>query len=255
MKISIVTATYNSLKSLPTALESIQKQTYKNIEWIIVDGQSTDGTLDYIRKNENLIEQWISEPDKGIYDALNKGIAMATGDIIGLLHSDDLYYDEETLKKIADVFENHEVDGVYGDLEYVSKDQVDKVIRFWKSKPFQPELLNQGWMVAHPSMFLKKEVYSNYGDFDLSYKISADYDFILRIFKETELKFQYIPEVITKMRVGGASNRSLQNIIKKSKEDLIALRKSKIKRPFLTLIRKNLCKINQFVIKQKTQKI
>lgn len=246
MKISIITATYNSLNSLPTALDSILSQTYDDIEWIVVDGQSTDGTIDYIKANEKLINQWASEPDQGIYDALNKGIAMATGDVIGLLHSDDLFNSEYTIAQIAELFKYSKADGVYGNLRYVSKTNTEKNIRFWRSNYFRPQLLKKGWMPAHPSLFLKKEVYQKHGKFDLKFKIAADYDFILRIFQDPELKFSYHNRVITKMRVGGASNRTLKNIIRKSKEDLLALKKNKFNYPYWVLIRKNLSKLSQF---------
>lgn len=247
MKITIITATYNSHKSLPTALKSVAAQTYDDIEWIVIDGQSTDGTLDYIKANEDLIDQWISEPDQGIYDALNKGIAMANGDVIGLLHSDDLFNSEYTIAQIAELFKYSKADGVYGNLRYVSKTNTDKTIRFWKSEYFDPKLLKKGWMPAHPSLFLKKEVYQTHGQFDLNFKIAADYDFILRIFMDRELKFSYHNQVITKMRVGGASNQSFKNIVRKSKEDLRALKKNKLKYPYLILLRKNLSKLPQFL--------
>jgi glycosyltransferase len=246
MKVSIITATYNSLENLPSALESVSQQTYKNIEWIVVDGNSTDGTLAFIKSHQDQIGQWVSEKDAGIYDALNKGIAMATGDVIGLLHSDDLFNSKQTLDKIIHQFQNTGADGVYGDLEYVSKTNVQKVIRYWKSKTFSKDLLEKGWMPPHPTLFLKKEIYQKCGGFDLSFKIAADYDFILRIFSDPQLKFTYLPEVITKMRVGGASNKSLSNIAQKSKEDYRALKQNKIPNASLALFKKNQSKISQF---------
>lgn len=246
MKVSIITATYNSLKSLPTALDSLESQTYRDIEWIVVDGNSTDGTIDFIKSNSNSISQWISEPDQGIYDALNKGIDMATGDVIGLLHSDDFFNSKDTIAQIAELFKYSKADGIYGNLRYVSKTNTKKNIRFWKSDYFRPQLLKKGWMPAHPSLFLKKEVYQKHGKFDLEFKIAADYDFVLRIFQDGSLKFVYHNKVITNMRIGGASNRTLKNIIRKSKEDLMALRKNNFKYAYWVLMRKNLSKLSQF---------
>lgn len=246
MKVSLITATYNSRKSLPTALESITGQTYKHIEWIVVDGQSTDGTVDYIKSHQQHIHRWISERDKGIYDALNKGIAMATGDVIGLLHSDDVLYSKHTIEHIVNQFVSSGADGVYGDLEYVSKTNTANLIRYWKSKVFTPSLLLKGWMPPHPTLFLRRDVYKTFGCFDLSFDIAADYDFILRIFGQDQLKFEYLPEVITKMRVGGASNKSFNNIRQKSLEDFRALKKNKIPYANSVLLKKNLSKISQF---------
>jgi glycosyltransferase involved in cell wall biosynthesis len=244
MKISIITATYNSKTTLQDALASIESQKEVNIEYIIIDGGSTDGTLDLI-KNNDTIAKYISEPDKGIYDALNKGIQLATGDIIGFLHSDDLFASNSVVAQIVKEFENVVIDGVYGDLEYVDKENTKRVIRHWKSEPFQPKLLKQGWMPAHPTLFLRTEVYEKHGLFNLSYKIAADYDFMLRILKDKTLQFSYLPQVITRMRVGGASNRSLKNIIQKTKEDYKVVTSNGVG-GWLTIVIKNKSKIKQF---------
>jgi glycosyltransferase len=244
MKISIITATYNSKTTLQDALASIASQKEVTIEYIIIDGGSTDGTLDLI-KNNDTIAKYISEPDKGIYDALNKGIQLATGDIIGFLHSDDLFASNSVVAQIVKEFENVVIDGVYGDLEYVDKENTKRVIRHWKSQPFQPKLLKQGWMPAHPTLFLRTEVYEKHGLFNLSYKIAADYDFMLRILKDKTLQFSYLPQVITRMRVGGASNRSLKNIIQKTKEDYKAVTSNGVG-GWLTIVIKNKSKIKQF---------
>jgi len=250
MKISIITATYNSGTSISSALQSIASQTYLNLELIIIDGASGDNTLDVVKEKYSRPVFIISEKDKGIYDALNKGIKAATGDIIGFVHSDDFLASKELLSKIAHIFQEEKVDGVYGDLQYVNKEDTSKVIRYWKSEAFKPELLKKGWMPAHPTLFLKKEVYEKHGLFNLNYNIAADYDLMLRIFSDPTLKFIYLPEVITKMRVGGASNRSLKNIKLKSQEDLKALRTNGIKNPLKVLAYKNFSKLGQFVAPQ-----
>jgi len=246
MKVSIITATYNAAKTLQSTIDSIAEQSYRNIEYIVIDGDSKDNTKQIIADNKRYISQHISEPDKGIYDALNKGLNKATGDIIGFLHADDIFKSEDTIQAIVSLFENTKSDGVYGDLEYVATDNTNKVIRYWKSKAFKYKMLKAGWMPAHPTLFLRKEVYKTYGNFDTRFKIAADYDFILRVFKNKTLNFSYLPNVITKMRLGGASNKSLTNIITKSREDIQALRNNKIG-GFHTIIWKNLSKLPQFI--------
>ncbi|WP_452229287.1 MULTISPECIES: glycosyltransferase family 2 protein [unclassified Lacinutrix] len=249
MKISIITATYNSGATITSCMASVLAQTYPNIEYVIIDGNSTDNTIATVKQiqseapNANIVIQ--SEPDKGIYDALNKGIALATGDVIGFVHSDDLLANPKTLETIATIFKNQTVDGVYGDLQYVNKSDITKVIRYWKSEVFTKRLLKKGWMPAHPTLFLKRDVYKKHGRFNLTYKIAADYDFILRVFKDDSLAFSYLPEVITKMRAGGASNRSLKNILIKSKEDYKAITTNNIG-SIWTILQKNVSKLNQF---------
>ncbi|MGQ8337734.1 glycosyltransferase family 2 protein [Sunxiuqinia sp. A32] len=248
MKITLITATYNSYPNILDTLDSIQQQTYNDIEWIIIDGGSTDETQTVL-KNNPLVSHSISESDEGIYDALNKGIKMSTGDVIGFVHSDDVFASPSTLEDLVKAFQKTQADGVFGDLQYVDKNDTNKVIRYWKSKLFKHQNLRYGWMPAHPTLFLKKEVYQKHGEFDLSFKIAADYDFMLRILQDTKLGFQYLPHVITKMRVGGASNKSLANIILKSKEDLRAIRNNNIGGVY-TLLFKNIRKVSQFFRKE-----
>lgn len=246
MNVTIITASFNSALSIKTCLDSVVHQNYNDIEYLIIDGKSSDATLKIIKVYQQKFPfiKLISEKDSGIYDALNKGVQLASGDIIGFVHSDDFLEFNDIIYHIVSMTKSENLDGVYGDLQYVDKSNTKKIIRSWKSCDFKPRLLKQGWMPPHPTLFLKKEVYEKHGLFDLSYRISADYDFLLRIFKDPELKFGYLPKVITKMRVGGASNKSLKNIIKKSKEDYRAIRINNIGN-FLTLARKNFSKIKQ----------
>jgi len=248
IKISIITAVYNNREHLQNCFESVFSQTYSDIEYIVVDGGSTDGTIDVIKKYSSKITTWISEPDRGIYDALNKGILMATGDVIGFLHSDDLLNSSETIAHIANSFEVTKADAAYGDLVYISKENPDKIIRYWKSSNFTPPLLRKGWMPPHPTLFVKSSWYKSKKGFRTDFRISADYDLILRLFSDRNFKTCYLSEVITRMRLGGASNRSVKNIYLKSKEDYIALKESKVG-GFYTLFRKNFQKIIQFVVK------
>ncbi len=245
MRISIITSTFNSASTLPDTIDSIQNQNYANLEYIIIDGGSKDGTLDLVNER-SIVSKCISEPDKGIYDALNKGVQLASGDIIGFVHSDDLLASKDILEKIAAIFVNEGVDGVYGDLIYSNKTDINKTIRTWKSQAFHPNLLRKGWMPAHPTFFLKKEVYNHIGAFNLDYSIAADYDFMVRVLQNKEYKFAYLPEIITNMRVGGASNRSLKNILQKSKEDFRIMQTHKIG-GLSTLIGKNVSKLKQFI--------
>ena len=251
MKISIITATYNSAKTLEVCMNSVLNQTYQNIEYILIDGNSTDETLKLIKTKASEFKRiiWISEKDKGIYDALNKGIEKATGDVIGFVHSDDFLADSSILNTIANIFETKNVDGVYGNLHYVNFDNVNHVVRNWKSQPFKKGLLSKGWMPAHPTLFLKSEIYRKHGSFSLDYRIAADYEFILRIFKVNNYKFFYLPQTITKMRVGGASNRSLKNLILKTREDYKAAKTNNISSPFFAIGLKNLSKIPQWLSK------
>ena len=250
MKVSIITATYNSEATIASCMKSVVQQSYQAIEYVVVDGKSSDDTLEIVKQNQlnypHVAFKIISEPDKGIYDALNKGIDNATGAIIGFVHSDDVLASDTILSEIAKVFQNNALDGVYGDLQYVSHSNINHVIRYWKSQSFHPKLLKQGWMPAHPTLFLKHDIYKKYGNFDLSYKIAADYDFMLRILKDETLKFSYVPKVITKMRVGGMSNRSVKNILQKSKEDYRAVTSNKVG-GLLSVLRKNTSKIKQFI--------
>ncbi len=246
MTISIITATFNAEKTLESAISSVINQTYKHIEYIIVDGGSTDDTLNIIKKYKPFISKFISEPDNGIYDALNKGISLATGDIVGFLHADDLFYNDYIVEGFMNVFMQNSIDAIYGDLEYVSFEDPLKIIRYWKSSPFKKHMLKLGWMPPHPTLYIRKDVYSEIGNFNLDYKIAADYDFVLRLFSNNKYKVKYYPEVITKMRVGGTSNKNLNNVILKSKEDLRALKTNKVGNLF-SLFCKNVSKLPQFL--------
>ena len=249
MKVSIITACFNSSLTILDAIKSVNNQTYKDIEHIFIDGVSNDNTTEIIRLNSKKTKLIISEEDSGLYDAINKGVLNATGDIIALLHSDDIFSSSEIISDLMKKIQNENLDGVYGDLLYVDKINTNKIIRFWRSCEFNSNLLVKGWMPAHPTLILRKEVYIKHGVFNKSFKIAADYDFMLRILKDSNLKFGYLPKVVTKMRVGGASNRSIKNIINKSKEDYRAICSNNIG-GIITLLLKNTSKIKQFLIKK-----
>ena len=228
MKISIITAVYNNESTIEDAIKSVLSQTHDDIEYILIDGKSTDNTLNIVKKYENKIDIIVSESDSGIYDALNKGIANATGAIVCFLHSDDIYEDENVVKKVNDLLEETDVDSVYGDLVYVKKEDINKVVRYWKSGEFKYKNLKNGWMPPHPTFFVKREVYEKYGSFDTSFTIAADYDTVLRFLGVQKITTAYLPEVLIKMRLGGESNKSLVNLKKKTAEHIKALKKNNI---------------------------
>jgi len=300
MKISVITVTKNNKEGLLRAIECVSNQTYKNIEHIIVDGASTDGSVEILRhfdklsagsaqddlKNSSLLTTHyslisISEADSGIYDAINKGIRMATGDVIGLLHSDDLYADENVIAKYAEVFNNDNVDSVYSDLVYVktvnseqrivNSNRADhdslltnnfsplttnySIIRYWKAhskitdhySAITNRSLRFGWMPPHPTLFIRKNVYEEFGLYRTDMKIASDYEMILRLFYKHKITAHYLPLTTYFMTIGGASNKSPGNIIKKSKEDFHAMKLNGIPFPVITLMSKNLRKLPQFL--------
>lgn len=211
MKISIITATWNSAATVENAILSVASQGYPNLEHIIVDGNSSDETLSIIFRHEDKIAKLVSEPDHGIYDAMNKGIALSTGDIVGILNSDDFYANSHVLKKVAQVFKNDGVDTCYGDLIYVDPVNVRRVIRYWRSGEHHPGSFYRGWMPPHPTFFVRRSVYNRYGCFNLALGTASDYELIVRLLLKHNVSTAYIPEVLVHMRAGGASNASLKS--------------------------------------------
>jgi len=247
VKFTIITAVHNSKGTIEDCLNSVASQTCGDVEHIIIDGGSTDGSLEIIKNEKLKIKnaKVISETDEGIYDALNKGIKLATGDVIGLLHSDDIYFDENVLAKTAKLFEEKKVDSVYGDLIYVDEKDTSKVFRYWKAGEFNENKLHKGWMPPHPAFFVRKEIYAKYGLYDTTLKIASDYDLILRFLGKHKISTAYLPEVLVKMRWGGKSNKSLRNIIQKSYEDYKALKKNNFTNALSILFMKNFSKLPQ----------
>ncbi|CAE6881618.1 glycosyltransferase family 2 protein [Vibrio sp. B1FLJ16] len=246
MKVSIITATYNSASTVLDTLRSLNQQTYADIDYIVIDGGSKDDTVSVIEQHCSRVSKIVSEPDQGIYDALNKGIELATGDIVGFLHSDDLFAYPDAVKDLVETLQSSNAQAVYADLEYVAKNDTSKVIRKWISGNYQRNKLCHGWMPPHPTFFMKRELYQRLGRFDLSLNIAADYDSLLRYLWSNQVQAVYLPRVVTKMRVGGASNRSVRNIIEKTKEDIQALKNNGIFWPTAVLF-KNISKIPQFI--------
>ena len=246
--ISVVTATWNCDQTVKECLASVSAQTYPHREHVVVDGSSTDSTMAILTAHALQLAVLKSEPDAGIYDALNKGIALARGDVVGFLHADDLYANPNVLAQIAKAFEDPAVCAVYGDLQYVSKVNTAHVVRQWRSSAFTPNGLAWGWMPAHPTLYVRREWYERIGGFDTRYRIAADYLSILQMFSQSDFKSIYLPEVLVKMRLGGESNKSLKNLMRKTAEDWRALRSTGVGAlgGAGALVWKNLSKLGQF---------
>lgn len=231
MKVSVITATWNSGATLRDTLESVLRQNYPDIEHIIVDGGSTDNTMALIKEYEpqyNGRLRYISEPDKGIYDAMNKGIYMATGNVVGILNSDDFYTSDNAVETIAKKMERDDVDAVYGDIHYVNVPELNKCVRYYSSKPFHRCWMRLGFMPAHPSFYCKREVYMKYGAFDISYKVAADFENLLRLIFVNKIKTAYIPKDFVTMRTGGASSSGMRSHKQIMRDHLRALKENGI---------------------------
>lgn len=225
MKISIITVTLNSLPVINYCLASVNQQNYKNIEHIVIDGASEDGTLSLLKSKRKQITSLVSKPDKGIYDAMNQGIKIVKGDIIGFLHSDDFYANQNVLSRVAELFTNNpSLDACYGDLIYTDKFNISKNIRYWKSSNFKSNLFSKGWSPPHPTFFVRRSVYEKFGMFNLNYHISSDIELMMRFLEVHKINVCYVPELWIKMRLGGLSNKSIKTILKQNKEVLAALK-------------------------------
>ncbi len=243
-KISLITVTYNVRATIDRCIESVVAQKYKNVEYIIIDGGSTDTTIERINKYKDHITVFVSEPDKGVYDAMNKGIRHATGDIIGTLNADDFFASDDILESVAAMFTEQNADIAYGDLDYV--DEQGKIIRKWRSKNYKRGIFNLGWMPPHPTFYCKRELFDRFGYYSLDYGTAADYELMLRFMHMNSIRICYINKVMVKMQCGGMSNNSPTNRVKAWKSDLRAMRSNGIQFPLLSLIIKPLRKIVQY---------
>jgi glycosyltransferase involved in cell wall biosynthesis len=247
MKISIITITYNSAATVEDTIRSVVSQDYPDLEYIIIDGKSKDNTLKIVEKYKDKITKVVSEKDKGLYDALNKGIKHATGDVIGMLHSDDLYANDQVISKVAAAFKKDtSVEGLYADLVFVNRNDTNKVMRVWNSGEYEEDAFVRGWMPPHPTFFVKKECYEKFGGFNTELKLSADYELMLRMIHKNKIKLAYIPEMIVKMRMGGVSNVSFFVKLKANLEDKMAWRLNDMRPGMMTAILKPLRKIKQY---------
>lgn len=252
MKISIVTVCYNSEKTIRSTIESVLSQDYPNVEHIIIDGCSTDNTLSIVKEYQNNLALIISEPDLGIYDAMNKGISAATGDVVGILNSDDYYQNPMVLSIVANSFNNDEsIDVVFGDVVFVRPDNFDKIVRFYNSSHFSPWKLRFGWMPPHPGTFAKRSVYEKYGDYSLNFKIAADYEIFVRWLLVHRLKYKYLNEVIVRMRTGGISTSGLRSSMILNKEIVAACKTNGIYTNILFILSKVPFKLLEIISKPK----
>lgn len=228
MRISIITATYNSASTVADTFESVLKQTYKDIDYFVIDGGSSDRTLDIIKEYQPKFGgrmHYISEKDRGIYDAMNKGICRCTGDVVGILNSDDYFTSDDVLQNVAQTFSSNEtIDAVYGDIHFINDNNPDKIVRYYSSKMFRPFWLRFGFMPAHPSFYVKRKIYQEYGDYSLDYKIAADYDMMVRLFYKHKIHAKYIKKDFVTMRTGGMSTKNVRNRLLITKEDVKACR-------------------------------
>ncbi len=250
MKISVVTAVFNRQDTIGDTMNSISGQSHPDIEHIVQDGGSRDRTLEIIEDLSEPYTDLVSEPNTGIYDAINRGISRATGDVIGLMHSDDNFTSPLVLSKVPKAFDDAEIDGVYGDLTYISQSDPNRIIRYWRAGHHDMARLRRGWMPPHPTLYLRREVFDHWGVYDTDFRIAADYDAMLRYLVTGRIRLAYIPEVLVCMRVGGESNRSLGRILRKSREDYRAIRRNRVG-GFGTLAMKNARKLIQFIHRQK----
>lgn len=247
MKVSIITITYNSASTVEDTLRSVVNQDYPDIEYLIIDGKSKDNTLQIVDKYKEGISKIVSEKDKGLYDALNKGIALASGDIVGMLHSDDLYASDHVISDIVSTFKsNPEAQGVYADLVFVDRNDTNKITRTWESGDYEEGDFLNGWMPPHPTFFVRKECYEQYGGFNTTLRLSADYELMLRMIHKNKIKLAYLPKVVVKMRMGGASNVSFFVRLKANIEDKMAWKLNGIKPGFFTRFMKPARKIGQY---------
>jgi glycosyltransferase involved in cell wall biosynthesis len=246
MKISLITVTYNSGEFLEECIQSVISQSYNDLEYIIIDGGSTDPTISIIHKYKPFISFFITEPDLGIYDAMNKGIALATGDVIGILNGDDFFADDLVLNRIAEEFQKNKADIVYGNLWYVARQNSAKIVRKWISKSYTNRSMQYGWMPAHPTFYAKRKLFTEYGNYNLLYKSAADYDLMLRFLFKHQRSSSFVNKVFVKMRTGGVSNQSINNRLKASINDRKAMKNNGINWPWLSIVFKPLRKIEQF---------
>lgn len=244
MRVSVITAVRNGQDTLEEAILSVRSQDYPGTEHVVIEGASTDGTMQIIDRYRQSISAFLSEPDSGIYDALNKGIRIASGDVIGVLHSDDVFADPKVVSAVAEAFRGGQVDVAYGDLLYVARNDLRRVRRVWRSGHFDSRALRWGWMPPHPAVFVSRKHLEKVGGFDTSYRIAADYEWLLRVLRAPDTRCVYIPRTFVRMRVGGISNGTLRGVLRKSAEDLRAMRAHQVG-GLVTLLAKNVRKISQ----------
>ena len=247
MKISIITVVLNAVATIDDALDSVASQTHPDVEHIVIDGGSTDGTADILKRRSKQISTLVIEQDDGLYHAMNKGIELATGAVIGILNADDVYQDQTVLEQVASAHLDESLDACYADLVYVAADNMEKVVRYWKSRSHYPGLSFNGWMPAHPTLFLKKSVYQRVGSFDTRLRFQSDLEFCARLFEIHRISSAYIPQLWVRMRLGGVTNNSFKTMVKGNWESYCALRRLGMKRnPVTYFVIKAASRLRQF---------
>lgn len=246
MKVSIITVAYNAAETIEETLQSVASQTHPEVEYILIDGGSTDGTLELIERYRNVVDVLVSEPDAGIYDAMNKGVSRATGEVVGILNSDDAYADPDVVADVVRTLQAAAADACYADLDYVDRTDPSKILRRWTSGAFRKSAFKLGWMPPHPTFFLKKTAYERHGTYRTELRTSADYELMLRMLYKHEVSVAYLPRVIVKMKMGGQSNASLKARIRANKEDRMAWKMNNLEPGPVTFIWKPLRKLGQF---------
>jgi len=246
-KISIITVTYNSLDTIADTIKSVLAQTYTNREYIIIDGASTDGAVDIIKSFGDKISKFVSEPDSGIYDGINKGIKLATGDIVGILNADDFYYDNKVIGRIAETFMHNDIDAVFGDIQFIASGNQSKITRYYSSGKFHPGKFRYGYMPAHPTFYVRRDFFEKYGFYKTDYQIAADYELLIRFLYTNKLRYKYINMPFVNMRTGGVSTRSLRSNLILNKEILRACNENGIKTNYLNIYSKYFTKIFEFI--------
>lgn len=247
MKITIVTVAFNAASTITDTLQSIAGQTYPDVEHILVDGASTDGTLAIVERHGKHVARMISEPDQGIYDAMNKGLRLATGDVIGFLNADDVYADTGVLERVSAIMESEKLDALFGDAEFVSPDRPDRTLRRYRSECFRPDRIGWGWMPAHPTLFLRRQVYERFGLFRTDYRIAGDFELVARMFHGGTLSYRHVPEVLVRMRTGGISTGGWRNTLLLNREVLRACRENGIPTSLPKILSKYPAKLLEFL--------
>ncbi|MDP3584899.1 MAG: glycosyltransferase family 2 protein [Thiobacillus sp.] len=247
MKVSVITVCFNAVNTIADTLESVATQTHPGIEHIVVDGASTDGTLDVIKRHGKRVARLVSEPDQGIYDAMNKGLLLATGETIGFLNADDVYADTGVLERVSAIMDAEKLDALFGDAEFVSPTRPDRSVRRYRSERFCPERIAWGWMPAHPALFLRQQVYQRFGSFRTDYRIAGDFELVARMFHGGTLRYRHLPEVLVRMRTGGVSTGGWRNTILLNREVLRACRENGIQTSLPKILSKYPAKLLEFL--------
>jgi len=247
LTVSIITVSYNSVETISDTINSVLSQTYQNIEYIIIDGSSADGTIELVQSFGKRISKFLTQQDNGIYDAINKGIKIATGDIIGILNSDDFFYDDFVIEKIVKSFQENEIDAVIGDVQFVDPKKSSKIVRYYSSLHFSPRKFRYGFMPAHPSFYVKRELFENLGFYKTDYKIAADYELLIRFLHVNRIKYKYLEMPFVSMRTGGVSNKSIRSNFTLNKEIARACRENGIHTNYIYIYSKYFTKIIEFL--------